>query len=111
MWSQRRRVAIALALAAGLMGETAAQQQQAEVEDDARTLVSRLSLEEYKATLRGLTQFGDVESRAGRRRKERLSAARDRAKPGRDRLDRVPTEGRRLHQHPADRLCFRPPTS
>jgi len=59
MWSQRRRVAIALALAAGLMGETAAQQQQAEVEDDVRTLVSRLSLEQFKATLKGLTQFGD----------------------------------------------------
>ena len=59
MRSQRRRVAIALALAAGLIGETAAQQQQSEVEDDVRTLVSRLSLEQYKATLKGLTQFGD----------------------------------------------------
>ena len=59
MWSQRRRVAITVAPAAGLMGETAAQQQQAEFEDDIKTLVSRLSLEEYKATLKGLTQFGD----------------------------------------------------
>ncbi len=59
MWSQRRRVAITVALAAGLMGETVAQQQQAEFEDDIKTLVSRLSLEEYKATLKGLTQFGD----------------------------------------------------
>ena len=28
-------------------------------DDDIRTLVSRLSLEQYKATLEGLTQFGD----------------------------------------------------
>ena len=27
--------------------------------DDVRTLVSRLDLEQYKATLRGLTRFGD----------------------------------------------------
>src|SRR5512138_2723642 len=32
---------------------------QAEVDDPVRTLVGRLDLEKYKATIKGLTQFGD----------------------------------------------------
>jgi peptidase M28-like protein len=37
----------------------AQQQAQPEAEDPIRTLVSRLELENYKATIKGLTQFGD----------------------------------------------------
>src|SRR5215510_2461842 len=32
---------------------------QAEVDDPVRTLVGRLDLDKYKATIKGLTQFGD----------------------------------------------------
>ena len=48
-------IVVATALGRGLF----AQQQTSGEPDDIRTLVSRLDLEQYKATLKGLTQFGD----------------------------------------------------
>ena len=55
------------ALAAGLgLGPVAPGQRSAETDDPVRTLVSRLRLEQYKMTLKGLTQFGD--RRQGTRR-------------------------------------------
>lgn len=44
-------------------------EQTAEKPDDVRTLVSRLELEKYKATLKGLTQFGDRREGTERNRK------------------------------------------
>jgi hypothetical protein len=52
-------VTTALTLAAAAASPAAAQQQQEAPEDPIRGLVSRLTLEQYKATLEGLTQFGD----------------------------------------------------
>ena len=53
-------VAAGLALVVGLgVGRAASGQQSADTDDPVRTLVSRLQLEQYKATLKGLTQFGD----------------------------------------------------
>ena len=53
-------VAAGLALVVGLgVGHAASGQQSADTDDPVRTLVSRLQLEQYKATLKGLTQFGD----------------------------------------------------
>ena len=46
---------VAIALGSGLF----AQQPADDRSDDVQTLVSRLDLEQYKATLKGLTQFGD----------------------------------------------------
>ena len=46
---------VAIALGSGLF----AQQPADDRPDDVQTLVSRLDLEQYKATLKGLTQFGD----------------------------------------------------
>ena len=45
----------------GLLGLPGAvsRQQSADTDDPVRTLVGRLQLEQYKATLKGLTQFGD----------------------------------------------------
>ena len=41
-------------------GRVVAEQQQAQTDDDhIRILVTRLKLDDYKNTLRGLTQFGD----------------------------------------------------
>ena len=48
-----------LALAMGVSVGFAAQQQSQGENPDVRTLLSRLDLEQYKATLKGLTQFGD----------------------------------------------------
>src|SRR5215510_10739309 len=42
---------------------------QAEVDDPVRTLVGRLDLEKYKATIKGLTQFGDRRQGTERNRK------------------------------------------
>jgi len=50
---------LAVPLAGFLLLGAAPQDSSQEAEDDIRTLVSRLSLEQYKATLKGLTQFGD----------------------------------------------------
>ena len=52
-------VTAAIVLATALAGGLLAQPQADGEADDVRTLVSRLDLEQYKATLRGLTQFGD----------------------------------------------------
>ncbi len=53
-------VAAGLALGVGLgLSRAAVGQQIAETDDPVRALVSRLRLEQYKATLKGLTQFGD----------------------------------------------------
>lgn len=53
-------VTAALTLAAAAASAAPAQQQQEAPEDDPiRGLVSQLTLEQYKATLEGLTQFGD----------------------------------------------------
>ena len=52
-----RRVAAAAQGAAGQ--RAAAPAAQADADDPIRTLVGRLDLEKYKATLKGLTQFGD----------------------------------------------------
>ena len=51
--------ASALLSTGALAGGAAAAQQQEPEDDPIRTLVSRLTLENYKATLKGLTQFGD----------------------------------------------------
>ena len=52
--------AAGLALLVGLgLGRAASGQQSADADDPVRTLVSRLQLEQYKATLKGLTRFGD----------------------------------------------------
>jgi hypothetical protein len=57
------RLALALAAAAAMAATVAARQaapQQSEPQNDpVRTLVGRLDLEKYKATIKGLTQFGD----------------------------------------------------
>ena len=53
-------VVAGVALIAGLaVGSAASEQQSADTDDPVRTLVSRLQLEQYKATLNGLTRFGD----------------------------------------------------
>ena len=53
-------VAAGLALGVGLgLPRAAVWQPIAETDDPVRALVSRLQLEQYKATLKGLTQFGD----------------------------------------------------
>ena len=53
-------VTAGLALAIGLNpGNLVTGQQSAGTEDPVRRLVSRLKLEQYKATIKGLTQFGD----------------------------------------------------
>ena len=53
-------VAAGLALGVGLgLPRAAVGQPIAETDDPVRALVSRLQLEQYKATLKGLTQFGD----------------------------------------------------
>ena len=49
---------LALAIGIGLPG-AASRPQSADPDDPVRTLVGRLQLEQYKATLKGLTQFGD----------------------------------------------------
>ena len=52
--------AAGLALLVGLgLGRAASGQQSADADDPVRTLVSRLQFEQYKATLKGLTRFGD----------------------------------------------------
>jgi len=48
-------IVLTTALASGLFAQSHAEQQA----DSVRTLISRLNLERYKSTLRGLTQFGD----------------------------------------------------
>ena len=51
---------VALVVIQGLgLGGTVLGQQSADEDDPIRTLVSRLQLEQYKATVKGLTQFGD----------------------------------------------------
>jgi len=53
-------VTIALMMSAGLSADAGTRPQQADAQDDpVRELVSRLTLENYKTTLKGLTQFGD----------------------------------------------------
>jgi hypothetical protein len=53
-------VTIALLMSAGLSADAGTRSQQADAQDDpVRELVSRLTLENYKTTLKGLTQFGD----------------------------------------------------
>ena len=53
-------VAVGLALAVGLgLPRAAVEQQIAETDDPVRGLVSRLHLDRYKATIKGLTRFGD----------------------------------------------------
>ena len=46
-------------LVMGVSAGSVAQQQADEEDADVRMLVSRLNLEQYKSTLKGLTQFGD----------------------------------------------------
>jgi len=46
-------------LMAGLSGQVPTGSQSPEASDPVRTLVSRLDLERYKTTIKGLTQFGD----------------------------------------------------
>jgi hypothetical protein len=52
-------VAVPLALASGATMPAAHAAQQAADDDPIRQIVSRLTLEQYKDTLKGLTQFGD----------------------------------------------------
>ena len=53
------KVAVAIVVATALETGVFAQQLADGAPDDVRMLVTRLDLEQYKATLRGLTQFGD----------------------------------------------------
>jgi hypothetical protein len=57
MSSNSRKVAICGFLAVSLVGTAAMAQEEAD--DPIRDLVSRLTLDSYKSTLKGLTQFGD----------------------------------------------------
>ena len=50
---------LAVTLVAQQAGQTPAQGQATPEVDDVRTLVTRLELEKFKSTLKGLTQFGD----------------------------------------------------
>ncbi len=54
----RSRWMVVAVLTAGMVGVLAASGAQAQ-DDPVRTLVGRLDLEKYKATIKGLTQFGD----------------------------------------------------
>ena len=54
----RSRWMVVAVLTAGMVGVLAASGAQAQ-DDPVRTLVGRLELEKYKATIKGLTQFGD----------------------------------------------------
>ena len=75
---------LAVTLVAQQAGQTPAQGQATPEIDDMRTLVTRLELEKYKATLKGLTQFGDrrrapngiVTPSIGSKRSSRATAAR-----------------------------------
>lgn len=58
---------VASAISVTVAGQT--QGQQAAAPDHVRTLVSRLDLEKYKATIKGLTQFGDRREGTERNRK------------------------------------------
>src|SRR5579863_9709155 len=49
-------------------GEASAQPSIAAADDPVRTLVGRLDLEKYKATIKGLTQFGDRQQGTDRNR-------------------------------------------
>ena len=66
-----RRLIVAAGVVAATMAVSAqGQQQQAPAPPDhVRTLVSRLELEKYKATIKGLTQFGDRREGTERNRK------------------------------------------
>ena len=55
----RSKILVALSVALGLCAGMLSGQEEAAENEDVRTLVSRLDLEQYKATLKGLTQFGD----------------------------------------------------
>ncbi len=55
----RFKILVASSLALGLSAGMLPGQEEAAENEDVRTLVSRLDLEQYKATLKGLTQFGD----------------------------------------------------
>ena len=54
--------------AAFVMGQQPAQPAQPVPEDPIRTIVGRLELEKYKATIKGLTQFGDRRQGTARNR-------------------------------------------
>jgi hypothetical protein len=63
---QTRDIIVSIGILIGVAGGAVAQQasvlppsQAPPVEDPAKTLVARLDLERYKATIKGLTQFGD----------------------------------------------------
>ncbi len=63
---QTRDIIVSIGILIGVGGVAVAQQasvlpssQAAPVEDPVKTLVARLDLERYKATIKGLTQFGD----------------------------------------------------
>jgi hypothetical protein len=65
-----RRLIVAAGVVAATMAVSAQGQQQAPAAPDhVRTLVSRLELEKYKATIKGLTQFGDRREGTERNRK------------------------------------------
>jgi len=57
-------IAFAVGIAAAVLGAQAPPQ-----ESVARSLVARLNLDEYKATIKGLTQFGDRRQGTERNRK------------------------------------------
>ena len=54
-----KRLVIGLVIAASAVALEAQQPAPAPTTDPIRTLVGRLDLERYKATIKGLTQFGD----------------------------------------------------
>src|SRR5438128_2477037 len=62
MFSRRNAFAICMltaALAAPSLAQRGGQQSAPASDDPIKTLVSRLDLDKYKATIKGLTQFGD----------------------------------------------------
>jgi Peptidase family M28 len=60
---------VALVMAAGLVPHAQSQAPAVQAVDPVRALVSRLDLERYKATIKGLTQFGDRRQGTERNRK------------------------------------------
>src|SRR5215470_3469925 len=57
-----------LAIVAAIVGHSASSQAQDAPTDPVRVLVGRLDLEAYKATIKGLTQFGDRREGTARNR-------------------------------------------
>src|SRR5260370_31274008 len=95
-----------LAIVAAIVGQSAYSQAQNAPSDPVRVLVGRLDLETYKATIKGLTQFGDRREGTARH----PAAGRwSEAQPKND--GRTQNERRRnVSQHPPPPPPHTPPT-